>query len=448
MLRFLKSALKSEAGSLAVAFAFAAAALVVAGGIALDFVHANNARAKLQAAADSAALAAANATVLSTAPRNDPARKARAADAFGINAADLATASISRPDVAITRKGGSLAAEVTFAAEIPTTFAQLIGYPSFRIAGKAVASNGGPPHVDIIAIVDNSMSMGIGQTRADQDRMLADDGILAATGNKSGPCAVACHIAAEDTYSYYRTRGVTMRIDVVRAALLKVVKGLAADNARAPKVRIAIATTEESGGSAPFVFTRDLRAAAAKAEAIELASRDGLTNLSRALKAANAAITRSGDGSTADKPLVVVLLLSDGFEHVQTLGGDYEISRDSAADPRFPAAQVMQNIAPKECDALKARGARIMMLNTSYEIPVKAWNWETGKVVDWNRIPLAADVERIRILLDKVPRTEAAMKACAGKPGHYLKASSQTDIETALGAFMDSAFIKRPFLSQ
>jgi hypothetical protein len=88
------------------------------------------------------------------------------------------------------------------------------------------------------------------------------------------------------------------------------------------------------------------------------------------------------------------------------------------------------------------------MLNTDYEIPVKAWNWNTGEVVDWNRIPLAGDVARIRVLLDKIPRTEATMKACASNPEHYLKASSQTDIETALARLVETAYARRPFLSE
>jgi Flp pilus assembly protein TadG len=449
MWKRFKSAFGDTAGSLSITVAATAAIVIIAGGIALDVVKAMNARAKLQAAADSAALAAANLTTDSTAARNDGARKASALAAFDMNAADLATASISAPGVVIKRANGGLTAKVTFAAKIQTTFARLIGMESIDIEGDSVAASGAPPYVDIIAIIDNSMSMGIGQTRADQDKMLADNGVLGSTVTKlNGPCAVACHALNEDTYSYYRNRGVTLRIDVVRGALLKVVQDLGKDTARASRTRIAVATLEESYGPSPFAFTRDFRAVAEKVRGVELAKVNGMTNLSRAFRAARLAMRKSGDGSAPDKAMVVVLLLSDGFEHFER-GDSYKIySTDRATDPRFPAQQVMQNMSQKECDLLKAKGARIMMLNTGYEIPVKAWNWNTGEVVAWNKIPLKGDVDRIRVLLDKIPRTGANMKACASAPDYFQTASSPERIELALKALVNFAYAKKPHLSE
>ena len=90
-------------------------------------------------------------------------------------------------------------------------------------------------------MVDNSASMGIGQTLADQMDMLMDDDVFEETGVWA--CAVACHQERNgrfSTYNYYREQGVRLRLDAVRDALLGFLNEVIDHPAETANTRVSI----------------------------------------------------------------------------------------------------------------------------------------------------------------------------------------------------------------
>jgi hypothetical protein len=134
---------------------------------------------------------------------------------------------IDTVNVNVTKTGGVLTSSVTFNTRVPTTFMQILGSDEHAdFAGTATARYETPSYMDFYMLLDNTPFDG----RRCNDRPISTKMKSAtAAGHDGGQdknCAFACHIVStagvEDKNSYYnvaRNNGVTIRIDVVAAAV-------------------------------------------------------------------------------------------------------------------------------------------------------------------------------------------------------------------------------------
>jgi Flp pilus assembly protein TadG len=167
-------------GVTAMTFALASVPIIVSVGAAIDYSMATRMKAKLDTAADAAALA-----VISQAAMASPAgsEQQEAKKIFKAQAS-LQSGSLDKPTTKVKDSNSAHTATITYSASILTTFMGIIGYSTITIGGSSSATSAVPTYLDFYLLLDNTPSMGVGATPTDVAKMLA---------NTPDKCAFACH---------------------------------------------------------------------------------------------------------------------------------------------------------------------------------------------------------------------------------------------------------------
>jgi Flp pilus assembly protein TadG len=194
-----------QRGNLAVIFAIACVPLISAIGCAIDYSEATRIKAKMQSAADAAAVASIS--------QNSPGWKAAStmtsdgevtvaeADARNIFNGNVKASTSLFTNQTLTpvvmKAGAKVTANVTYTADVPVTFMKVIGYSKMSISGSSSASATLPLYLDFYLALDVSGSMGLPSTTAEAARMQAinpDNWVQYRTG-----CTLACHFAPQNS---------------------------------------------------------------------------------------------------------------------------------------------------------------------------------------------------------------------------------------------------------
>jgi Flp pilus assembly protein TadG len=193
---------RDSRGNMTFTFAIVTVPLLTAVGAATDYSLATRMRAKLQSAADAAAVASISqqspgflaASQMST----DGTVTAGVNDANKVFNGIMGTITgyTGLSEIAtVTKTGANLKSSVTFTAQVPTTFMKLVGFQTMTLTGSSSASAILPLYLDFYLALDVSGSMGLPSTAAEAQRMQQispDNYIQYPTG-----CTLACHFAPQ-----------------------------------------------------------------------------------------------------------------------------------------------------------------------------------------------------------------------------------------------------------
>jgi Flp pilus assembly protein TadG len=200
--RALISRFRTDArANVAIITAISAIPVFTAVGCVVDYSMASMVNAKLQSAADSAALATVsnNSPVVASARLNGSVTGGAAyannffnADVSAIN--NSANMSVT-PNSTVTMTGTTVTAKVSFTAQVPTFFLGIIGYKNIALNGTSSASFSLPTYIDFYLMLDVSGSMSFPSTAAEQTRLQSvnPDNY----GNYPSGCTFACHFTAQ-----------------------------------------------------------------------------------------------------------------------------------------------------------------------------------------------------------------------------------------------------------
>jgi Flp pilus assembly protein TadG len=373
-----------RSGNFGVLTALIMVPLIAAGGLSIDFAHSLSLRTALQGAADAAAVGAvAQKSVAMTQAQTmtgDGTITVGNTNAQELFRAQLAGETLSLPitvNVNVTKTGGVLTSSVTYSTRVPTTFMQILGQTSMPIAGSATARYETPSYMDFYMLLDNTPSMGVGATTADITKMKA----ATAAGHDGGQdanCAFACHIVStagvEDKNSYYnvaRNNGVTIRIDVVAAAVKALMQKAQDTQTVASQFRVAAYTFGKTAQDAKLYKVSDLsdnlKGVGSATTGIQLMSipyqnynSDQLTSFDAALKGISTEITGLvGQGTSNVDRQKVVFFVADGV-------GDSYKPIGCTSPKGASGGRCIEPIDTTYCALLKARGIKIAVLYTSY----------------------------------------------------------------------------------
>jgi len=303
----------SRRGNVAVMFALSTIPILAAVGAAVDFGNANSLKAKLDAAADSAAITAVDLASLANKPN---VAKAAAIDMFNANTAAMTRGSVTKVSAKVTDDGTTRSAVVTYTAKVPTVFMGMVGIKKITLQGSSTASSGLPTYADFYLLLDNTPSMGVGATTADIATMVA---------NTPDQCAFACHdlsAAPNDYYTLAKKLGVEMRIDVMRQATQKLMDTAASTAIVPNQFRMAIYTFGSTATNVKLTtiqsLTADLSKTKLAASNIDLMTvpyqnyaSDTDTDFGNVISGIDSAIKNPGDGSSST-PLKYLFFVSDG----------------------------------------------------------------------------------------------------------------------------------------
>jgi Flp pilus assembly protein TadG len=197
---------RDQRGNMTFTFAIVTVPLLTAVGAASDYSLATRMRAKLQSAADAAAVASISqqspgflAASQMTSNGSVAAGVTDANKIFnGIMATITGYTGLSET-ATVTKTGVNLASSVTFTAQVPTVFMKIAGFPTMTITGTSTAGGKLPTYLDFYLMLDVSGSMGLPSTNAEQTRLAAvnpDD-----FSTYSNGCTFACHFQSSGSCS-------------------------------------------------------------------------------------------------------------------------------------------------------------------------------------------------------------------------------------------------------
>jgi Flp pilus assembly protein TadG len=278
-LYWIRSFRRSTSGNVAMIFALALIPVLGMVGAGVDYSRAANLRARLQAAADAAAVGAiAKTSVAYTAAQSmntDGSIASGVTAATNIFNADISGKTgfnVTAFNANVQRTGQQVTATITFTATLPTYFMQLLGTTTMTVGGTAAAANDMPTYIDFYLLLDNTPSMGIGATQADIDTMVS---------NTPDQCAFACNDlnTSNNYYNLAKNLGVTMRIDTVRTATQQLMTMAQSSQTMPNQYRMAIYTFGTSASTAGLYrvqsLTSNLTTAAQSAGSIDLMTVQG-----------------------------------------------------------------------------------------------------------------------------------------------------------------------------
>jgi Flp pilus assembly protein TadG len=430
---------RNRRGNVAIIAGMSALPMIAAVGCVVDYAMATSAKAKLQAGADSAVLAAvsSNSPLVATAENmsgngNVTNGTTYLTNFFNANAPASPTATLQ--NVNVTKSGNTVTAALGFTAQVPTAFLGVIGFQNITVTGTSTASFTFATYIDFYLLLDNTPSMGLGATQTDINNLVTLTG-----------CAFGCHdiSGAEDYYTVARAHSVTLRIDVLAQATSDLMT-MAANTQQLPnQYRMAIYTFgtwgslsnpsdvakqasnnyapnlvyPTSGGGCPTPGT-NLSTAGTQSAQIGLMTinhnnenSDRATNYDAMLPAINTCIAAPGNGQSPSTPQKVLFLVTDGLAD--------EVDPGNCA--AWPSGNLLSGshrciepINSTLCSDIKSRGIRIALLYTTYLLP-NSDAWSNSNVV-----PL-------------LPSIAPAMQACAS-PGLYFEVSPTQGISQAMNA--------------
>ncbi|WP_296516535.1 pilus assembly protein TadG-related protein [Rhodopseudomonas sp.] len=458
---------RNKRGNVAVIFAIALLPLLTAIGCAVDYSTATRVRAKLQAAADAASVAALAAKspgfLAATAMTGNGSVAAGVTDALNVfngNMSGETGYTNLTSSATVTKTGSDLAAKVVFSAQVPVTFLKVIGFQTLTVGGSSSSASSLPLYLDFYLMLDVSGSMGLPSTNAEQTRLAAinpDNFTLYPNG-----CTFACHFtrqgACDDStqkystnnyctgYALSRTAGhsnntpvtacstdgtsacIQLRADAVGYAVQQLLLTANSTAKVANQFRIGLYPFIQNL-YAYFPLTSSISGSSTNSSTINYAAANlatlldtganstlgsGGTHFENAFPTMNGLITSVGTGGSWNNTLPYVFLVTDGAQNNQTQwNGDWSGNNNATVIDTSP------------CTTIKNRGVIIAVLYIPYQPIQNPTSFANNEDFAVNAI---------------IPNIPPTLKACAS-PNFFFTANTPADITAALNAMFNQALV-------
>jgi Flp pilus assembly protein TadG len=412
-----------KSGSMATFAAIAALPLIFSVGAGVDYGSASMAKAKLDAVADTAALAAVDYQAITT---SSAAAQTTATNVFNAEAVNLVNVTINNVTATVTDGSGGRTALVSYSATKTNTFMSIVGIPSTTITGQSTAQAGLSTNINFYLLLDNSPSMNIAATS------LGITTMVAATAAQGG-CAFACHEShpssdnlgnpgGVDNYTLAQQLGVVTRMQNLASATQSLMTTATASEGSNTQYQMAIYTFANSGLNTIQLLTSNLgnaKAAAANINVTEVYSNNWLTstnhnndtdtNFETAMSQINGVMPAPGTGRPGSTPQEVLFIVSDGV--------DDEVS--TTCSQTLDGNRCQQPFDTTWCTTIKNRGILIAVLYTDY-LPLPTNSWYNSWIA-----PFQSQI---------APN----MQSCAS-PGLFFSVTTDGDISAAMQGMFQQA---------
>jgi len=415
-----------DKGNVAIIFALALIPIIFLTGMAFDFTRAAQKQILLDAAADAAALAAVNATMMA---QSDTNAIVTAQNIFNAQASRVTglTYSANNLSVSVIDNALTRTATVSYTAASNNVFAGVLNQTTWPIKGTSTATATVAPNIDFYLLLDNSPSMNIAATTAGINLMVSNT-------PSQGGCAFACHESnpsadnlgnpgGEDNYTLAQNLGVVTRIQNMAAAVQQLTTVAAATEASSnASYRMAIYTFNNSGTNTVQTLTSSLTVAGTAASNIDVlevydnncltvgnCNSDEDTDFNTAMSNIDSAMPTPGSGTATSTPQEVLFIVSDGVDD----------KNSSTCSQPLDGSRCQQPFDTTWCTTVKNRGIRIAVLYTVY-LPLPTNSWYNTWIS-----PFQSQIA-------------TNMQSCAS-PGLYSSITTDGDISAALQNLFNQA---------
>ena len=441
---------RDASGATVVVFALCLLPVIGLLGLGIDYLQGLSYKRRLEAASDSASLAAiAGAQAYFTANQSTlsdqalwsgatAAGQAQGTRAFAANAGSIGQAFTVTPRVVVTPPGQidattgqvnglrQFTASTTFSGAMPTNFGKLFGTRTLSLGGTSGASVTLGSYLDFYLAIDVSGSMGLPTSTTDQAKLASNNTDNQDLGfNYPNGCAFACHFPYAKGYSIARTDGVKLRVDSVASAVSSLIATAKSTATLPNQFRIGVYPFIVNVMPAAPIST-DFTAAQVVANSLgdtyldtgnsnpaTRAMGSGGTHFENLLPPFQNYITRIGNGSTSQAPKPFLFIITDGVDNDQTYDGTSWSTGGS--QPREPT-----NINTSYCQYAQNNGVTVAILYIPY-LPIQ-----------WPMVYEDSETNRI------IPAVPTDLANCASK-GFFFTANTDDDINKALQAMFAQA---------
>ena len=453
--RRLRAFKRERSGNVAMIFALATVPLVLAVGGAVDFRNASNSEKDVQNDLDSAVLAASKS--LTTSSEGEIEAELRR---FFKGQQIARSGTFEIDEVTIDKANQKV--EATAKGAVPTLFLQVMGMRSIDMTIRSGALGADKPYLDILIVVDNSASMLLAATPADQSMMQQEIGCVFACHEREGRVG---NTGFATNYDYSRARHIRLRSDVVADAVRTSMDEIKKADPNSERIRVGLYTI---GDNAKELVKPDYLAAKVQGKGGGLLcnskhpllggtkcktseqqalidykvsrlsdTSDDTSVFDLSLDTLTKMLGRAGSGATPAEPKKLVMLLTDGMIS----------SRDWIINDPVKVAPMN----PKWCGEMKSRGIDIASLYTEY-LPMP-WDWGYNRgpgtsmgSAAWNSTwggQMRGSVSPSITRRDYIP---LALADCASSPKYFLSANSESEIHNGMKTLLN-AYLSSPRLT-
>ncbi|MBV8696285.1 TadE/TadG family type IV pilus assembly protein [Bradyrhizobium sp.] len=433
---FISRFLRQREGNVAITFALCIVPIVFLIGMALDYASAIARQQRLNAAADSAALAAVSPSLMS---QSTTQAQTVATNVFSAQASAVSGVTYDPPTISVTQNGLARSATVSFTASSANVFPNVLGKTSWPLSGTTTAGATSAANIDFYLMLDNSPSMALAATTAGVNTMLAN---TPQQGNGNG-CAFACHQsnpnstdtpgnpAGWDNYKLAQSLGVVTRIQNLATAtksLTSTATSMAAQTAAMFRMGVYTFNTSNLGNTLTTVqsLTTNLAQAGTAASGVDVFETyiqdyvtssmfddDTDTDFAAALSSMNSVMTTPGTGASGSSPQAVLFLVTDGVEDKQAT------SCTQPLKTRKGISRCIQPVDITTCATIKSRGIKIAVLYTEF-------------------VPLPNDSFYKKYIAPFQSSIGPNLQSCAS-PGLYFGITTDDDITVAMTTLFNNA---------
>jgi Flp pilus assembly protein TadG len=306
---------------------------------------------------------------------------------------------------------------ISYAYTRATSFASIMGFPTITVSSTITSSLSIPRQTNIYFVIDNSESMGIGATAADQATMYNSQ--MPFNGGQG--CALACHVGNSASEDAAHLSGAQLRIDLARNALVNALNIIKSANSKSISVAIYVMNNNITK---LYALSNNIDGAITAANTVDLADtvnspQNAGSNITYSLKQLAAQLP-AVSGALSNN---YVILLTDGMQDNSWYLGN----GNAGADPNFVArpdevAGRWQEIDSSACQTIQAKSYTMMTLYTPYQVPSAAY---MTPGYQW----AYTDVEQA------MPNLAGAMQQCASAMSDYISAADSAGMNAAMAAF-------------
>jgi len=431
---------EDEHGNFSILFGIVLFVILLAGSLALNTQQLHDKKQRLNAAADTAVLAAVKAVSDEIALiETGNWRKVGQDIGFSLfeeNIQQITGIGDVKFDLQLDVAAGNrnVIGKLIYSTSASTFLSAIMGRDDVTISDEAEAQKTLFKFARINFMIDVSGSMGIGADDANQSRL----------ANETG-CAIACHGNQNhpNTLLPAREQNIRLRIDTVKDAITQMVTLLEESGAKL-EFEIGLYTFSNSviEHLAPTTNFTHVKNAIHDIELSGEPSQGG-TNIQYSLEQLSDIISAGGDGKRARSRESFVVVLTDGVENSYRTYFPAPAAA-SDRDPNFTVFspfvtignQVNQGFNPESCDTIKRQNHTLAFLNPTYLIPIQG-DIKPSQADKFNFIENT-------LIADIIENSQF----CSSRTGYAFSAETEAEVERAAFDLFDDLLGKSVRLSK
>ncbi|WP_237154057.1 hypothetical protein [Oryzibacter oryziterrae] len=410
--------------------------LLLATGVAMDYVRAYNVQLTLRADLDISLISA----IKKINNLDDKAIKTLVINWFKQNN-KWELYSLTEDAITVTKTDYEISASAS--ATVPTSFMILAHIDEITVGATSSVRGPSTSYLNVYLVLDKSASMMLAATPEDQNIMRDNFG-----------CVFACHdvdshISPEPLYPQARALNVRLRADILQDSANAVLTEI--ENADPTRERIKVGLYRLARNVTKAVDpTFDIGSARAALTSPNSgldqdSSTDG-TFFQQSMKDLAALVGQQGDGRTAASPLKLVLMVTDGVTSqrnkvvrtgsVCSTGYFLGVAYPETTCQVRPSTYSVGPLNPAWCNVVKNQGVTFGILYTKYLPVPEDWGWMDTlgwpmSKMDWYAAggSLERGYSSSILRFDYIP---VALQACTSNTDLFLSANSVNEITNGL----------------